>query len=91
MTKIIEFIDGNEISTYLKEKIKGFNQFEANTPFNAKRKVYKHYRSATLAMAKELESTIKGIRGSIGTKGFIPVYLWEEDIPISCFKSWKWA
>jgi len=91
VAKIIEFIDGNDMTAYLKKKIKGFDQFHANTPFNAKRKVFKHYRSATLFMAREMDFTIKGIRGSMGTKGFKPVFLWEGDIPVLCFKGWEWA
>ncbi|SFD42078.1 hypothetical protein SAMN05216238_101261 [Lentibacillus persicus] len=91
VTKIIQLIKGEEISTYLKEKIKGFDRFHANTPFNAKRRVFKHYRNATLAMARELGLTIKGIRGSTGTKGFRAIFLWEADCPVLCFKGWEGA
>ncbi|ALX47773.1 hypothetical protein [Lentibacillus amyloliquefaciens] len=74
-----------------KRIIKGFDQFHVSTPFNAKRKVFKHYRSATQSMVRELNVNIKGIRGSMGTKGFRPVFMWEGDTPVLCFKSREWA
>lgn len=64
-------------------------QFHAKIPFNLKRKVFKHYKYAVGFMTKELDITIKGIAGGSRTSGFRPIYLWDNDIPVLCFKGWE--
>lgn len=91
IAKIVEYIQDEEVSEYLGQKIIAFNHFHASTPFNMKRKIFKHYKNAVGFMAKELDITIKGIRGGGGVKGFKPVYLWNNDEIVLCFAGWEKA
>ncbi|OJT57358.1 hypothetical protein [Bacillus licheniformis] len=92
--EVVNFIKGENISKYLNEMIEKFEKFDAETPYNMKRKVFKHYKFAVGAMARDLGIVIKGKRGGGGKRGFKPVYLWEGDKEIACFSGWgnayKW-
>lgn len=90
LAKFIKYIEGEEVSEYLGQKMKAFNHFHATTPFNMK-KVFKHYKYAVGFMAKELGLVIKGARGGGGKRGFKPVYMWEDDEPVLCFAGWERA
>lgn len=81
--------DDIEISLYLKEKFDEFLSYHRSTPFNRKREIFKHYRNASLYMARELGLEVKGIRGGGGMKGYKPVYLWENGEPVKEFMGWQ--
>lgn len=89
--KIINFIKEGDMSKYLGEMIEKFEKFDAETPYNMKRKVFKHYKFAVGAMARDLGIVIKGKRGGGGKRGFKPVYLWEDDTEKLCFAGWEHA
>lgn len=90
LAKLIEFLDGEEVSEYLKQRIDGFKYFHKTTPFNMKRKVFKHYKYATQFMSRELGLDLKGMRSG-GRKGFKPIYLYENGIEVLGFAGWEKA
>ncbi|UNY48778.1 hypothetical protein P9294_gp063 [Bacillus phage FADO] len=85
--EVVNFIKGENISKYLNEMIEKFEKFDLETPYNMKRKVFKHYKFAVGAMARDLGIVIKGKRG--GGRNFKPIYLWEGDTEIACFSGWE--
>lgn len=87
--EVVNFIKGENMSEYLSEMIDKFEKFDAETPYNMKRKVFKHYKNAVSAMTRELNIVIKGKRGGGGKRGFKPVYLWEGDTEVACFSGWE--
>jgi hypothetical protein len=86
----VKFINCGDMSLLLKERINGFTHFNSTKPFNMK-SVFKNYKYAVLFMARKLNLEIKGVRGGGGTKGFKPVYLWEDEEQILCFRGWEGA
>lgn len=89
--EFVDWIDSDfDITGLLKEKIEAFRKWNTSKPFNMV-KSYKNYRSATLAMAKELEVDLRGIRGGGGKGNIRPVYLWENDEKIQEFAGWQGA
>ena len=91
VAKLLSYIEDREATEYIKQKIRSFEQFHASTPFNMKRKIFKHYKFAVGFMAKELGLTIKGIRGGGQVIGDRPIHLWEEDVITSTFNGWQGA
>lgn len=92
VAKIIDFLDDEEVTDYLGQRIRRFKEFHRSTPFNMKRKVFKHYKGATGFMARELGVKINGIRNDVRPKNFKPVYLWNsEDVRVLTFNGWETA
>lgn len=79
VAKIVKYIDGDDMSSYLKDKVESFKNFNESTPFNRKVKVFKHYKSATQYMARELNITVNGKKNDIRPNGWRLVYLWNND------------
>ncbi len=78
VSKIVEYIDGEDMSAYLKDKVESFKDFHQSTPFNRKAKVFKHYKSATQYMAREMGIIVNGKRNDIRPNGWRLIYLWNE-------------
>lgn len=93
VAKLINYIDSEDVSAYLKLRIEGFKAFHASTPFNMKRKAFKHYKNAVRFMSRELGIEIKGIRGSVAgiKKGYKPTFLWENGEKVREFRCWEEA
>lgn len=93
LVRFIRNIDNNEKSEYLRDKIDSFFRWDNETPFNMKRKVFKHYKYAVGFMCRELDIEIKGVRGGGGEKGWKPVYLFfDGEIQDEYFfKGWEEA
>lgn len=86
----VELIDSDcDITSYMKEKIISFNNWNRSKPFNMI-KTYKNPKTATMAMAKELKVIIKGKVGG-GYGKFKPVYLWEDEKEVEKFDGWQGA
>jgi hypothetical protein len=87
---LTEWIDADfDITSFLKNKIISFQKWDTKKPFNMV-KTYRNYKSATLAMAKELDVELKGIRGGGNVKPK-PVYLWKDEKAIQEFEGWQGA
>lgn len=81
--------EGDEVSGYLKGKILEFIDYDMRMPFNNKKKVYKHYKGASLSMARQFGYEIKGVRGGkFSGSGAKPVYRWEGNKKIEEFAGW---
>ena len=92
IAKFIYWIDnGEQVSKYLKQKIDEFKSFHETTPFNVKRKIFKHYKNAVKFMARTMELEIKGVRGGGGSIGYKPIYLWEANNKTMEFQGWEGA
>lgn len=52
-----------------------------------KRKVFKHFKYAVGFMTKEMNITIKGIRGISIKDRQKPVFLFEKDEVVLCFRN----
>lgn len=79
VNKIVEYISGGLTSRYLENKIEEFKRFNKKTPFNRKRSVYKHYKSASQYMARELGMTLNGIKNDIRPNNWTLIYLWNKE------------
>jgi len=91
VSKLVEYIEGEEVSTYLKERIEGFKLFDKITPFNMKKKVFKHHKFAVGFMAREMNLDLKGIRGISIKDRQKPVFLFENEEVKLCFRNWEQA
>lgn len=85
---ILDWIDGDDKTRYLDDKMKQFHHYYETESFGMNR-VYKNYKFATMAMAKKMNVTIKGKRGGGGGKGYKPVYKWVHDEAIDVYRGWE--
>jgi phage-related protein len=86
----IEWIDADfDVTPSFKDKIISFQNWNTAKPFNMV-KTYKNYRTATLAMAKELNVALYGKVGG-GYGKVKPVYRWENEEPVETFAGWQGA
>lgn len=92
ISEIINYLySEDEISKYLKEKMDCFIKYNNSTSFNQKKKVYKHYKNASLFMARSMGYTVGGDSNKSNPtgSGLKPIYLRdsagnEEDV----YKGW---
>lgn len=89
VAKLVEYIDGEEISVYLKERVEGFKLFDKTTPFNLQKKAFKHYKNAVGFMTREMKLDIRGIRGISIKDRQKPLFLFEDEEIKQCFRNWK--
>lgn len=86
---VLDFLDGENKSLLLKERIDGFNHFYKTFPYRSY-KVFKHYKYASQFMARNLNLDIHGVRGGVSLKNKMkPIYLWENGKEVLCFYSWE--
>jgi hypothetical protein len=89
IANFVSYIDSEEITEYLREKIEAFKKWHRETPFNMKR-VFKHYKYAVAFMCKGLGIQVKGARGGGGGKHWKPIYVWiDGEQTDQFFKSWE--
>lgn len=91
---LVDFLynENSEVSEYLKEKFIAFIKFHKYTPLNQKKKIYKHYKYASMYMAKHLGYEVKGNRKNKGGSREKPIYLYDIDnVVVDEYLGWKGA